>query len=92
MDDYNVNYTKTEKFDEAKKLIENNNVYIISFWNPKYTNGIHTIAFKTTEDGTISAFNVYNTQSKYIAYNSFERFTSDIIPNPNHFIVMYRLN
>ena len=69
LSNHGIKYSRATNENAMKKLIKNNGIYIISFWNSKSVfGGIHTVAFRY-KNGVYAVYNFNNdithTVSKY---------------------------
>lgn len=79
-----MNYTYN--YSDIDKAVNGNDVLIVSFWNDEWdlTQGLHTVAVKINDDGSVIAYN--NGNDTY--FDSFDNFKDDFL-NEDIFISLY---
>ena len=98
---FNHEYNATMNTDNINNIISYGRVFIISFWNAdKWADrldingknpGLHTVAFRKNDDGTYTAWNVYNSQANAKYYDTFDDLKEATYRKNNNFIVLYSL-
>ncbi len=72
---YNNSMQYTYDYAEISGVMQENNLFIVSFWNTdSVTDGLHTVAFSVYDDGKVSVYNQYSNSKNASFYDSYSEF------------------
>ena len=86
-----MSYTSTQNRNDFNRMLETGKTYIVSYWNPGFANGIHTVMFNMVSNRKIEVYNYFSDSTDITTFYATEDHSAlDVMLSNKGAIILYK--